>query len=340
MKLIDYVKDKVISIFIFFCLVFVITVMLIAFGVNIFLIIYIPIFIVMTFCFNFFYDFFRKRSYYNTLIFNLEKLDKKFLIQEIINKPNFLDGKIFYEIMCEIDKSMAENVNEYKYKQEEFREYIEMWVHEIKTPISSSKLIVENNKNNITENIDEELDKIDNYIEQVLYYSRSDNVEKDYIIKEIDLEPIVNSVILKNKKDFISKKIVLEMKDLNIKVNSDSKWLEYIINQIVVNSIKYSNKDNAKISIYSKKNKENVELYIEDNGIGIDEKDLSRVFEKAFTGLNGRKQYNSTGMGLYLCKKLCIKLDHDIFISSKKNEGTIVKLVFPVGTFTKDMFEI
>lgn len=334
MRLLDYFKDKILSISIYFGLMFFTTAVLVIFEVNMFLILYIPLFITLSFVTMFLYEYFRKCHYYNELISNLNKLDKKFLVQEMITNPNFLEGKIFYETMAEINKSMFENVNSYKYKQEEFREYIEMWVHEIKTPISSSKLIIENNKNAITTNIDEELDKIDSFIEQVLYYSRSDNVEKDYIIKEVFLNQVVNNVILKNKKDFINKKISLEVGDLDLKINSDSKWLEYVINQIVVNSIKYSKLENPKIKICSKRNKENVELLIEDNGIGIDKKDLCRVWDKSFTGDNGRKKYNSTGMGLHLCKKLCQKLDHGIEIESQINVGTIVKIIFPVGTFT------
>ncbi|MDF2866248.1 MAG: integral rane sensor signal transduction histidine kinase [Clostridia bacterium] len=335
MKLIDYLKDRIIEILMYLLLMTFVIVVLKIFDVNIFLIVYIPIFITIAAIIVLFHDYFRKSYFYNELISNLEILDKKFLIQEMIKKPDFLDGKILYEIIHESNKSMLENVNSYRYTQEEFREYIEMWVHEIKTPISSSKLIVENNKNDVTSNIDEELDKIDNYIEQVLYYSRSDNVEKDYTIKEIILEQVVNNVILKNKKDFIYKNILLDIKDLNINVNSDSKWLEYIINQIVTNSIKYSKQENAMVRIYATKNKENVQLFIEDNGIGIDKKDLSRVWNKSFTGENGRKKYNSTGMGLYLCKKLIEKLGHSIDIDSKLDKGTIIKITFPIGSFNK-----
>jgi signal transduction histidine kinase len=335
MKFIDYLKDKIVAIVIYIGLMFFTILVLRIFEVNIFLIVYIPLFITIASVVVFLQDYYRRCYYYNNLISNLEKLDKKFLLQELINKPDFLDGKILYELIHETNKSMLENVNDYRYKQEEFRDYVEMWVHEIKTPISSSKLIIENNKNDITLNIDEEIDKIDSYIEQILYYSRSENVEKDYIIKKISLENVVNNVILKNKKDFIYKNIILEKKDLDIEINSDSKWLEYVINQIVINSIKYSKPENPRIYIYAKNNKENVELYIQDNGIGIEKKDLSRVWDKGFTGENGRKMYNSTGMGLYLCKKLIQKLDHDIEIDSKLDEGTIIKITFPIGTFNK-----
>jgi signal transduction histidine kinase len=335
MKLLDYCKDKIVSIFIFFLLLIIVISLLLIFNVNLFLIVYISLFISFSYIGVFLYEFFRRREYYNTLLNNLENLDQKYLVNEMLMKPNFLEGKIFFESMQDINKSMVENVNKYLYKQEEFREYIEMWIHEIKTPIASSKLISQNNLNEVTKSIDEEIDKIDSYIEQVLYYSRSDNVYKDYIIKEILLDQVVNNVILKNKKYFITKKIKLNLENLELKINSDSKWLEYILNQVITNSIKYSNKENSSISIYAKEYLERIDLFIEDNGIGIERKDLSRVFEKGFTGENGRKIYNSTGMGLYLCKKLCDKLDHSIDVKSTLGEGTIVRITFPIGTFSK-----
>lgn len=126
------------------------------------------------------------------------------------------------------------------------------------------------------------------------------------------------------------------MSDLNYQVKTDSKWLEFISKQIISNSLKYL-KENPKISIYAKKGKENITLYFEDNGIGIDKKDLPRVFDKGFTGQNGRSKYNSTGMGLYLVKKLCEKLSHGVEIKSKLNEGTIVKIIFPIGSMTKEI---
>lgn len=335
MSFFEYLKDRLFSVIIHIILIVFVIFFLITFKVNTFLIVYIPIFIIIAYLSVFLYDFFIKRNYYNRVISNLNGLDKKYLIQEIIEQPEFLEGKIFYDSVHEINKSMLENVNYYSNNEKEFREYIEMWVHEIKTPIASTKLIVENNLSEVTRNIDEELDKIDNYIEQVLYYSRSDNVHKDYIIKEVLLENVVNKVILNNKKDFITKKIKLDIYDLNITVNSDSKWLEYILKQIVANSIKYSKIEQPKISIYALKYNQKVELIIEDNGIGIEQKDLNKVFEKGFTGENGRKIYKSTGMGLYLCKKLCEKLGHDISIFSNENDGTNLRITFPLGSHSK-----
>lgn len=335
MRFIDYLVDKIFSIVTYIIVLALVISFLEIFKVNTFLIVYIPLFITIGYLTIFLYDFFRKRDYYNKLFESLNELDKKYLIQEIISKPNFLEGKLLYETMQEVNRAMVENVNSYLNNEREFKEYIEMWVHEIKTPISSTKLIIENNSNEVTKNIDEEIDKIDKYIEQVLYYARSDNVHKDYIIKEITLEDVVNKAIYTNKKELILRKIKLNLYNLEVKVNSDIKWLEYILKQIIENSIKYSKTNSPEISIYCEKYDERVELFIKDNGIGIDKKDIQKIFDKGFTGENGRKIYKSTGIGMYLCKKLCKKLGHDIEIYSSLGEGTTIKIIFPTGSFSK-----
>ncbi len=196
-------------------------------------------------------------------------------------------------------------------------------------------MIVENNKNETTKSIDEELQKIENYVEQALYYARSNTVEKDYYIKECILKDIVNEVIHKNKTVLIGKKITINIHDLEIRVNTDSKWIIFILNQIIQNSIKYRKENKqTEIQIYAIEKKENVILYIKDNGIGIKKGELTRVFEKGFTGTNGRiLNKKSTGIGLYLCKKLCDKLGIAIELNSIENEGTEVKIVFPNGSY-------
>ena len=282
-------------------------------------------------------EYLRKRTFYNKFKQNLSNLDRKNLILELIKRPNFLDGKILYDSIDDIVRYMSDEINKYKYMGEEYREYIELWVHEIKTPIASSKLIIENNKNEITESIDEELNKINDFIEQVLYYAKSSVVEKDYIIKENILQNIINNVIKKNKNDLINKKVQVMLENLNVSIKTDSKWLEYVINQIVTNSIKYSKDEDIKLKIYSKKFKECIKLYIEDNGIGISKEDIGRVFDKGFTGNNGRKYIKSTGMGLYLCKNLLQKLGHDIYINSKQNVGTRVVIVFPINSLINEI---
>ncbi|MGL5651112.1 MAG: ATP-binding protein, partial [Paraclostridium sp.] len=207
-----------------------------------------------------------------------------------------------------------------------------------------SKLIIENNKNEHTLSILEEIEKIENYIEQVLYYSKSNELEKDYIVKEISLRQCVNNTIRRNKKAIRDKDISIDIQDFNKNVYCDNKWVEFILNQIIINSVKYiGNKSinkklyraNGKIKIYIEEHSNSTELFIEDNGIGIDEKDLRKVFEKGFTGLNGRKLKKSTGMGLYISKKLADKMSLGISIDSKINEYTVVKITFPENNMMK-----
>lgn len=195
-------------------------------------------------------------------------------------------------------------------------------------------MVIENNKNAITKSIDEELDKVENYIEQALFYARSNTVEKDYYIRKVVLKEIVNESIKKNKSSLIQEKISIDIHDLEIEVNTDNKWIVFILNQIIQNSIKYRKKENSVMEIYANQGKENVILYIKDNGIGIKQGEITRVFEKGFTGTNGRlSNKKSTGIGLYLCKKLCNKLGIGIELNSVQNEGTEVKLVFPKDSY-------
>ena len=274
-------------------------------------------------------EYIKFKRYFNAVEAVLENLDKKYLLPEVIKEPNFIEGREINYILKILSRDMHENVKYYKNMQEEYREYIEMWVHEIKTPIASTKLLIENNNNEVTRKINSQIDKIENFVEQVLYYSRSDEVGKDYIIKEIDLSQVVKSVVKRNQRDFISKRISLQLDNLDEVVYSDTKWIEFILNQIVGNAIKYSKGKEDKIKIESKKVENAVILTVEDNGVGIIERDLNRVFEKGFTGENGRKFGKSTGIGLYLCKKLCDKMGLGLHIDSKIDEGTKVSIVFP-----------
>ena len=196
-------------------------------------------------------------------------------------------------------------------------------------------MIIQNNKSAVTKSIGEELDKVENYIEQALFYARSNAVEKDYIITKSNLKEIVNGAILKNKTNLLNKMVALELKDLEQEVYTDSKWTVFIINQIIQNSVKYLKDEDKKIEIFAESKNDKVILYIKDNGIGIKKGEISRVFEKGFTGENGRIiGEKSTGIGLYLCKKLCNKLGLGIELNSEKGVGTEVRLIFPKNSYT------
>lgn len=329
-----FFKEKAITILLLLFGIITIEIFLMAYNVGMFIKIYIPLIIMGLYMISIIIEYFKRKKFYDNLLKMLEELDEKYLITEIIKTPNFLEGQIFKNSLEQIDKSMLENVNKYKYMTEDYKEYIELWIHEIKIPISASKMVIENNKNAITKSIDEELDKVENYIEQALFYARSNTVEKDYYIRKVVLKEIVNESIKKNKSSLIQEKISIDIHDLEIEVNTDNKWIVFILNQIIQNSIKYRKKENSVIEIYANQGKENVILYIKDNGIGIKQGEITRVFEKRFTGTNGRlSNKKSTGIGLYLCKKLCNKLGIGIELNSVQNEGTEVKLVFPKDSY-------
>lgn len=329
-----FFKEKAITILLLLFDIITIEIFLMAYNVGMFIKIYIPLIIMGLYMISIIIEYFKRKKFYDNLLKMLEELDEKYLITEIIKTPNFLEGQIFKNSLEQIDKSMLENVNKYKYMTEDYKEYIELWIHEIKIPISASKMVIENNKNAITKSIDEELDKVENYIEQALFYARSNTVEKDYYIRKVVLKEIVNESIKKNKSSLIQEKISIDIHDLEIEVNTDNKWIVFILNQIIQNSIKYRKKENSVIEIYANQGKENVILYIKDNGIGIKQGEITRVFEKGFTGTNGRlSNKKSTGIGLYLCKKLCNKLGIGIELNSVQNEGTEVKLVFPKDSY-------
>ena len=331
-----FLREKASTILLLLFGLITIEIFLMAYNVGMFIKIYIPLIIMGLYMISIIIEYFKRKKFYNNLLNMLEELDEKYLITEIIKTPNFLEGQIFKNSLEQIDKSMLENVNKYKYMTEDYKEYIELWIHEIKIPIAASKMVIENNKNEVTKSIDEELDKVENYIEQALFYARSNTVEKDYYIRKVVLKEIVNESIKKNKSSLIQEKISINIHNLDIEVNTDNKWIVFILNQIIQNSIKYRKKEKSIIEIYANQGKENVILYIKDNGIGIKQGEITRVFEKGFTGTNGRlSNKKSTGIGLYLCKKLCNKLGIGLELNSVQNEGTEIRLVFPQSSYVE-----
>ena len=331
----SYLKDNITTLLLIIFVIITIEIFLMIYNISILLRVYILISVLLAYIIGISISYYKRKAFYKRIFNTLDELDKKYLISEMVGNPDFLDGKLLKEILKETSKSMTEHVNEFKFLTEDYKEYIELWIHEIKLPIAASKMIIENNKTDVTKSIDEEIDKIEDYTEQALFYARSNAVEKDYIIKKTSLEKIVNSVIMKNKNEFIQGKIQLNIHDTNLEVGTDSKWVIFILNQIIHNSIKYKKDDeNLQIEIFAKKQKDNIILYIKDNGIGIRKGEITRVFEKGFTGSNGRiLNKKSTGIGLYLCKKLCDKLGLAIELDSEENVGTEIKLIFPQNSF-------
>lgn len=245
--------------------------------------------------------------------------------------PLSCEQKIYLDAIKKLYENANIQIEELTNKNNENVEFLTTWVHEIKTPIAASKLIIENNLNSENEKIlygiEMEIEKVEDYIQKVLFYSRINDFSKDYRIDTVKLQDVVKESIKSEASWFINKDIKLEVGTLDIEVNSDYKWLQFIIKQIMDNAVKYTAKGGI-IRIYSKTEDREKVLNIKDNGIGIKTEDIERVFEKSFTGCNGRVKQHSTGMGLYLSQKLAGKLGHYITIDSEYGKGTEVSIRF------------
>ena len=330
----EYLKDKRLYLIIGITIYLVILLILLAFKVNIEATLAITFTYFIGLITILIVDYIRKKTFYNNFKCKLDSLDQKYLIVEMLQDVYFLEGRILTDALYEIDKSMIEKINEYKMQVKDFKEYVELWIHEVKLPVASLTLMVHNQKGDQSKKLLSQLTRLDNYLEQILYYVRSENAEKDYLITKVNLSKVISNVALKNKDILLAKGIDFVVSDVDIEVLTDSKWLEFIINQIVDNSIKYSKEKNAYIKIVAKEESEVIGLIIYDNGKGISKSDLPRVFDKTFTGTNGRsKSAKSTGMGLYLCRELCNKLGHKIQIISEEGKYTKVTILFDKNTF-------
>lgn len=323
-----YIKEKKENIILFIILVIILLFLLDLFGVNKYLTIMILSLLSIYFIVDFFSFYLKRKKYYDNFLNNLNLLDKKYLILETLEEPEFLDGKVFYDALYKIDKSMMENINNYRNETEDFKEYVEMWIHEIKIPIAGLMLMYHNNKT-VNKNFLDQLNSLDNLTDQILYYVRSNYAEKDFLIKEASMDKIINEVLLKNKDSILENHIDVTVDVKNVKVLTDSKWLVFILNQIINNSIKYcDNNRKSYIMFYIEDNEKETTLHIKDNGIGVNASDLKHVFDKSFTGENGRKMRNSTGFGLYISKKLIEKLGHKISATSEENKYFEIAITF------------
>ena len=259
-----------------------------------------------------------------------------FLEQNILNDldalPKSLDIRIdyYHKIIEKLYEELEKLTQENRQKNTDMVDYYSMWVHQIKTPIAAMNFLLDNEE--VDQKIlQQELFKIERYVEMVLTYIRLDSISSDYVITKINLDEVVKDSVKKYATIFINKKIKLNYVSHETMVISDKKWLSFAFEQILGNSVKYSG-TGGEITIETCENK----LVIEDNGMGIKEEDLPRIFEKGFTGFNGRYEKKSSGLGLYLCKKTLDKLGHHIEISSKVGEGTRIEITFPKEDTLRD----
>nr|WP_316452231.1 sensor histidine kinase [Gemella haemolysans] len=274
-----------------------------------------------------FSDFVNYRESYKKL-----KFLEKNILNDLEDLPKSLDIRIdyYHKIIEKLYEELESETQKNKQKNTDMVDYYSMWVHQIKTPIAAMNFLLDNEEVD-QKNLQQELFKIERYVEMVLTYIRLDSISSDYVITKIDLDEVVKDSVKKYATIFINKKIKLNYVSHETMVISDKKWLSFAFEQILGNSVKYTS-NGGEITIETYENK----LVIEDNGMGIKEEDLPRIFEKGFTGFNGRYEKKSSGLGLYLCKKTLDKLGHHIEISSRVGEGTRIEITFPKEDTLRD----
>mgnify|MGYP000755975158 FL=1 len=269
----------------------------------------------------------KKRNASQHIIDLVDGLEETYYIADVLPKPKEFQNEAYYYALKKACKSMNDEIGKITEEKQDYQEYVESFVHEIKIPIGALSLTFDNTKNYT---LKKETDKIFQLVEQMLYYARSENTEKDYFVKQLQLDEVIHNVILKFRHSLMERKAIINIHDIENVIYTDEKWLTFILSQIVQNAIKYFDKQENKLTIYSQDNGTNILLVIEDNGCGIKASDLSRVFEKGFTGSN-RNKANATGMGLYLSKKLCDRLGLKLDIASTEKEYTRLTITFPKG---------
>lgn len=296
---------------------------------SIFLVIAIWIFILAAWLWKSHRD---RKARLDKLLRIAEQLDERYLIAEVMDKPERADDQVYYQILKMAGKSMLEQIGAVKRERIEYKDNIEQWVHEIKTPITAMRLLCENHRSGLTKELLVELEKINRFTEQALYYARSEHTEKDYSVREIRLFDVVHQAIAENKYMLLQNGVNIDLQETNDTVYSDEKWLCFILNQLIANSVKYRTEQPV-IKFFTVRQGNDIVLYVQDNGIGIDASDLPRIFDKGFTGKNGRSiAQDATGIGLYLCKRLCDKLDIGLYADST-GQGTTIQLSFHVNDF-------
>ncbi|SFB07985.1 hypothetical protein SAMN05216312_103386 [Cohnella sp. OV330] len=224
-----------------------------------------------------------------------------------------------------------ERLNSLRAEIREHQDFVMSWIHEVKLPIAAVRLLLEREEalpEPLADKLEDEIAKIDSYVEQALYFSRIDSFSKDYFIAELPLQTVVKASVRKYAKLFINKRIAFEIQEGEFRAHSDGKWLAFIVEQIMANALKYT-PEQGRIAAGWDEDAAEKRLWIEDDGIGIPPEELGRVFDKGFTGTNGRNHAKSTGLGLYLARQMAHKLGHRLSVSSEPGAGTRLTIHFP-----------
>ena len=274
------------------------------------------------------FDFFQQRARLLELKSILDGLDRKYLFTECAPQPTGLFERRLFDLTRLAGRDMIGAVSDAQASQREYREYVERWVHEIKAPLTAARLICRELDGDTRRKLTAELSQIEAHVERALFYARAENPEQDCLFRQIELEKIAAQAIENHRSLLIQNGIRVEMENMNCAVYTDEKWAVFILGQLLQNAARYRGPEPV-ITLSAKPLGRQTQLIVHDNGIGIPAHELPRVFERGFTGSNGRIRGGSTGIGLYLCRKLAVFLELELRMDSQEGTGTTVTLTFP-----------
>lgn len=314
----EYLKQNVRAILYFFLFSIIFLISFVLYHLPIKAVLY-PIFMCALLGIFFFISGFRQAYNRHGRLMEIQKLSAE-LIGDLPEPHNTddLDYQEIIRLLCEQQMQLASQMND---KYSDMTEYYTIWAHQIKTPIASMKLQLQNEDTALARSLSSELFRIEQYVEMVMTFLRLDSDSTDYTFKECDLDLIIRQAVKNFSGEFITRKLKLEYEPLNTTVITDEKWLTFVIEQLLSNALKYTPKGAITIKLEAPKT-----LCICDTGMGIAPEDLPRIFEKGYTGYNGRYNKKASGIGLYLCKRILAKLGHSISVCSKAGEGTIMRI--------------
>ena len=228
------------------------------------------------------------------------------------------DYQRIIRLLC---REQSRCVNEMNVRYQDMVEYYTVWAHQVKTPIASMRLNLQNEDSALVRQLSSDLTRIEQYVDMVLTFLRLDSGSTDYVIRAYDLDTIVRQALRKYAGEFIARRLKLVYDPVKVQVVTDEKWLSFVVEQVLSNALKYTPR--GSIHIYCEEPKT---LCIRDTGIGIAPEDLPRIFEKGYTGYNGRSDRRASGIGLYLCRRICNNLGHTITAASAPDEGTVIRI--------------
>lgn len=273
-------------------------------------------------------DYLQQRNRLTELETIYEKLDQKYLFAECAPPPKGQYERRLFDLSRRAGRAMTGAVSDARSSQREYREYVERWVHEIKAPITAARLICRELDGETRRKLTAELAQIEANIERTLFYARAENPEQDCLFRQTNLEKITSQAIENHRSLLIQSGVRVETEALDRTVYTDEKWAVFILGQLLQNAARYRGAHPV-ITLSANLLGQKVRLIVQDNGIGVPAHELPRVFDRGFTGSNGRLRGGSTGMGLYLCRKLAGFLDLGLELTSEEGKGTVVTLTFP-----------